>query len=47
MTDHFDGISQIASTRVRQKLNGIAAAVLPHAGVPEVREFLGLLADRC
>ncbi|WP_280315495.1 helix-turn-helix domain-containing protein [Nocardia abscessus] len=46
LTDHFDRISQIASTRVHRKLDGIAAAVRPHGRVPEVREFMGLLANR-
>lgn len=46
LTNHFDNISRIASTRVRQKLNGIATAVRSHAAVPEVREFLGVWAER-
>ncbi|MFD4404358.1 hypothetical protein ACFWPH_16530 [Nocardia sp. NPDC058499] len=44
LTDHYDAISQIGSTRVHQKLDTVAAAVRVHAKVPEVREFLGLLA---
>ncbi len=46
LSDHFDAIQQIASTRVHQKLDAVATAVRPHATVPEVREFLGRLAER-
>lgn len=46
LTDHYDAISQIGSTRVHQKLDTVATAVRPHAKVPEVREFLGMLAAR-
>ncbi|MGQ4617466.1 helix-turn-helix domain-containing protein [Nocardia sp. R7R-8] len=46
LTDHYDAISQIGSTRVHQKLDTVATAVRPHARVPEVREFLGMLAAR-
>lgn len=40
----FGGIQQIASTRVHQKLEAVATVVRPHSRVPEVREFLGVLA---
>ncbi|MFC8532127.1 helix-turn-helix domain-containing protein [Nocardia sp. NPDC057227] len=43
LTDHREAIDQIASTRVRQKLELVAAAVRPHSRAPEVREFLASL----
>ncbi len=46
LTENFGSIRQIASTRVHQKLDTVAVTVRPHAKVPEVREFLGLLAER-
>ncbi len=44
LTENFDGIQQIGSTRVHQKLRTVATSVRPHSRVPEVREFLGTLA---
>lgn len=41
LTENFEAIRQIGSTRIRQKLDGVATTVRPHTGVPEVREFLG------
>ncbi len=45
LTDNFGGIQQIASTRVHQKLEAVTAIVRPHSRVPEVREFLGSMAE--
>ncbi|MGK8508214.1 helix-turn-helix domain-containing protein [Nocardia asiatica] len=45
LTDNFGGIQQIASTRVHQKLEAVTSIVRPHSRVPEVREFLGSMAE--
>ncbi|MQY18198.1 hypothetical protein NRB20_12670 [Nocardia sp. RB20] len=42
--ENFGGIKQVASTWIQQKLDAVVADVRPHAKVPEVREFLGLVA---
>ncbi|MGQ4615180.1 hypothetical protein [Nocardia sp. R7R-8] len=44
LVDHFEQIGGMSSTRLRSTLNAVAVDVRPHATVPEVREFLGLLA---
>ncbi|MFI1918124.1 hypothetical protein [Nocardia sp. NPDC020380] len=41
MTDNFDNISDVASTRLRTAVTELVADFRPHAAVPEVREFLG------
>ncbi|WP_024804517.1 helix-turn-helix domain-containing protein [Nocardia sp. BMG51109] len=46
LAENFGSIQQIASTRVHQKLDAVATVVRPHAQVPEVREFLGMMAAR-
>ncbi|MGV9925495.1 hypothetical protein [Nocardia rhamnosiphila] len=45
LAENFGGIQQIASTRVHRKLEAVAAVVRSHSRVPEVREFLGVLAE--
>ncbi|MEU2030971.1 hypothetical protein [Nocardia amamiensis] len=46
LTDKFDTISSLASTRLRQRIDAIANTVRAHAAIPEVREFLGRRAAR-
>ncbi|WP_327100306.1 helix-turn-helix domain-containing protein [Nocardia vinacea] len=46
LTDNFSTIGTVASTRLQRKLDTIAAAVQPHAAVPEVKTFLGMRASR-
>ena len=46
LIDHFDQIGSVTSTRLRSTLDSISADVRHHAGVPEVREFLGMRAAR-
>ncbi|WP_067470583.1 helix-turn-helix domain-containing protein [Nocardia amamiensis] len=46
LTDNFDTISSLASTRLRQRIDAIANTVRAHAAIPEVREFLGRRAAR-
>ncbi|WP_433598740.1 helix-turn-helix domain-containing protein [Nocardia sp. CA-135953] len=45
LTDHFDQINSLASTRLQATLDGIVKDIRPHTAVPEVREFLGLRAE--
>lgn len=46
LSDDFDEIHGLASTRLSRKLDAIATAVRPHATVPEVREFLEMATAR-
>ncbi|WP_280492717.1 helix-turn-helix domain-containing protein [Nocardia asiatica] len=41
LTDNYDTIAGLASTRLHQRIDAIANLVRSHAAVPEVREFLG------
>ncbi len=45
LTDHFDQINSMTSTRLRATIQSIAQDVRPHRAVPEVREFLELVAS--
>lgn len=46
LTDNYDTIAGLASTRLHQRIDAIANSVRTHTGVPEVREFLGKRAAR-
>ncbi|MGV9925492.1 helix-turn-helix domain-containing protein [Nocardia rhamnosiphila] len=46
LTDHFDAVSSVASTRLQAALQGIVSAVRPHSGVREARELLGMWTAR-
>jgi hypothetical protein len=46
LTDNFNTISAVASTRLQRKLDTIATAVRPNAAVPEVKQFLEMRAAR-
>ncbi len=46
LTDNFDTISSLASTRLHQRIDSIASLVRTHAAIPEVREFLARRAAR-
>ncbi|WP_198036938.1 helix-turn-helix domain-containing protein [Nocardia sp. BMG51109] len=46
LTENFAAISDRDSARLQQRLGVLADTVRPHARVPEVREFLGLVASR-
>ncbi|WP_169813403.1 helix-turn-helix domain-containing protein [Nocardia vaccinii] len=41
----FSTIRELASARLQHRLNDIATSARPYAKVPEVREFLGLMAN--
>ncbi|RDI54000.1 helix-turn-helix domain-containing protein [Nocardia mexicana] len=45
LTDNYAAIQSVASSRLRRKLDSIATTARPHAVVPEVREFLELVAS--
>lgn len=40
LVDNFDTISDLASTRLHQRIDSMANRVRSHATMPEVREFL-------
>ncbi|MGV9678659.1 hypothetical protein ACWDSJ_25545 [Nocardia sp. NPDC003482] len=44
LTDNFALIRHITSTRITHKLDAMATEVQPHVSVPEVAEFLGMMA---
>ncbi|WP_036567784.1 helix-turn-helix domain-containing protein [Nocardia sp. BMG51109] len=46
LSTNFEAIGSVASTRSHTRLNSIAHTVRPHNKVPEVREFLGMVAER-
>jgi hypothetical protein len=46
LIDHFDQINSMTSTRLQSTLDGIVGDIRPHATVPQVREFLGMMAAR-
>lgn len=46
LTENFEAISDRDSARLQQRLDALADTVRPHAKVPEVRKFLGILAER-
>ncbi|MEV0710403.1 helix-turn-helix domain-containing protein [Nocardia aurea] len=45
LSRNFEDIHDVASTRLHTIVSGIATDVRPHAKVPEVREFLGQVAE--
>lgn len=45
MIDHFEQISSMTSTRLQSTIDSIVQDVRPHRAVPEVREFLELVAS--
>ncbi|WP_433724592.1 helix-turn-helix domain-containing protein [Nocardia sp. CA-129566] len=46
LIDHFDQINSVTSTRLQSTIDSVVQDIRPHAAVPEVREFLGLVASR-
>ncbi|MFF0491104.1 helix-turn-helix domain-containing protein [Nocardia sp. NPDC004068] len=46
LIDHFDQITSTTSSRLCATLDSITQDVRPHASVPEVREYLGMVAAR-
>ncbi|GAB2694199.1 hypothetical protein GCM10027089_14580 [Nocardia thraciensis] len=45
LIDHFEQISSMTSTRLQSTIDSIVQDVRPHRAVPEVREFLELVAS--
>ncbi|RDI53327.1 helix-turn-helix domain-containing protein [Nocardia mexicana] len=46
LTENFDAISDRDSARLQQRFDALADLVRPHARVPEVRDFLGKVAEK-
>ncbi|MGI5220531.1 helix-turn-helix domain-containing protein [Nocardia sp. CA-290969] len=46
LTENFDSLGAVASTRLQAALHGIVSAIRPHSAVREVRELLGMWTAR-